>query len=104
MRTFLGFPTVDHRHVFAIALPMIVSNIAAPLLGLVDTGSTWDHFRAYNPKKNGSVLAPATQNDLRRGGFGVATPALVVAIGCGRCRGLRIGTECPVLVPIEILE
>lgn len=37
MRTFLGFPTVDHRHVFAIALPMIVSNIAAPLLGLVDT-------------------------------------------------------------------
>lgn len=37
MRTFFRFPTVDHRHVFAIALPMIVSNIAAPLLGLVDT-------------------------------------------------------------------
>src|SRR5690554_4181685 len=27
----------DHRAIFAIALPMILSNIAAPLLGLVDT-------------------------------------------------------------------
>lgn len=27
----------DHRKVFAIALPMIISNIAAPMLGLVDT-------------------------------------------------------------------
>ncbi|WP_241984143.1 MATE family efflux transporter [Aliidiomarina sedimenti] len=27
----------DHRTLFAIALPMIISNIAAPLLGLVDT-------------------------------------------------------------------
>ncbi|WP_092592974.1 MATE family efflux transporter [Pseudidiomarina indica] len=27
----------DHRAIFAIALPMIISNIAAPLLGLVDT-------------------------------------------------------------------
>ena len=27
----------DHRRVFAIALPMIISNIAAPMLGLVDT-------------------------------------------------------------------
>ncbi|WP_417657054.1 MATE family efflux transporter [Pseudidiomarina aestuarii] len=27
----------DHRRIFAIALPMIISNIAAPLLGLVDT-------------------------------------------------------------------
>lgn len=27
----------DHRKVFAIALPMILSNIAAPMLGLVDT-------------------------------------------------------------------
>ncbi|RWU11278.1 MATE family efflux transporter [Pseudidiomarina gelatinasegens] len=27
----------DHRTIFAIALPMIISNIAAPLLGLVDT-------------------------------------------------------------------
>ncbi|WP_055439752.1 MATE family efflux transporter [Pseudidiomarina woesei] len=27
----------DHRIIFAIALPMIISNIAAPLLGLIDT-------------------------------------------------------------------
>lgn len=27
----------DHRKIFAIALPMIISNIAAPMLGLVDT-------------------------------------------------------------------
>src|SRR5690606_5741165 len=26
-----------HRAIFAIALPMIISNIAAPLLGLIDT-------------------------------------------------------------------
>lgn len=31
------FPWRDHKKVFAIALPMILSNIAAPLLGLVDT-------------------------------------------------------------------
>lgn len=31
------FLTADHRRVFAIALPMIISNIAAPMLGLVDT-------------------------------------------------------------------
>src|SRR5690606_32598061 len=30
-------PIADHRRVFIIALPMIISNIAAPLLGLVDT-------------------------------------------------------------------
>jgi MATE family multidrug resistance protein len=29
--------SADHRAIFAIALPMIISNIAAPLLGLVDT-------------------------------------------------------------------
>lgn len=27
----------DHRRIFAIALPMIVSNVAAPMLGLIDT-------------------------------------------------------------------
>ncbi|TRW49065.1 MATE family efflux transporter [Aliidiomarina halalkaliphila] len=27
----------DHRRVFAIALPMMISNIAAPMLGLIDT-------------------------------------------------------------------
>lgn len=27
----------DHRKIFAIALPMIISNVAAPMLGLVDT-------------------------------------------------------------------
>ncbi|RUO81146.1 MATE family efflux transporter [Idiomarina tyrosinivorans] len=37
MKRLFGFAVVDHRHVFAIALPMIISNIAAPLLGLVDT-------------------------------------------------------------------
>ncbi|MGM0481931.1 MAG: MATE family efflux transporter [Pseudomonadota bacterium] len=31
------FPLQDHKKVFAIALPMILSNIAAPMLGLVDT-------------------------------------------------------------------
>lgn len=31
------FLAADHRRVFAIALPMIISNIAAPMLGLVDT-------------------------------------------------------------------
>lgn len=29
--------SADHRKIFAIALPMIISNIAAPMLGLVDT-------------------------------------------------------------------
>lgn len=33
----LVFPKRDHKMVFAIALPMIISNIAAPMLGLVDT-------------------------------------------------------------------
>lgn len=37
MTRLLGFPIADHRRVFIIALPMIISNIAAPLLGLVDT-------------------------------------------------------------------
>ncbi|MEC7642462.1 MAG: MATE family efflux transporter, partial [Pseudomonadota bacterium] len=37
MQTLLGFARGDHRRVFAIALPMMISNIAAPLLGLVDT-------------------------------------------------------------------
>ncbi|PYE31542.1 MATE family multidrug resistance protein [Idiomarina fontislapidosi] len=37
MQTVFGFARADHRRVFAIALPMIISNIAAPLLGLVDT-------------------------------------------------------------------
>jgi len=32
-----SFPKKDHKTVFAIALPMILSNIAAPMLGLVDT-------------------------------------------------------------------
>ncbi|WP_241974325.1 MATE family efflux transporter [Aliidiomarina minuta] len=31
------YSVADHRKVFAIALPMIISNIAAPMLGLVDT-------------------------------------------------------------------
>ncbi|MDV6317228.1 MATE family efflux transporter [Idiomarina sp. HP20-50] len=37
MQKLFGFSLSDHSRVFAIALPMIVSNIAAPLLGLVDT-------------------------------------------------------------------
>lgn len=37
MHKLFGFSLADHSRVFAIALPMIVSNIAAPLLGLVDT-------------------------------------------------------------------
>lgn len=35
--TLFGFATTDHKKVFAIALPMILSNIAAPMLGLIDT-------------------------------------------------------------------
>jgi len=35
--TLFGFTITDHKKVFAIALPMILSNIAAPMLGLVDT-------------------------------------------------------------------
>lgn len=31
------FWLADHRRIFAIALPMIISNIAAPMLGLIDT-------------------------------------------------------------------
>lgn len=31
------YSAADHRMVFGIALPMIISNIAAPMLGLVDT-------------------------------------------------------------------
>ncbi|WP_194756136.1 MATE family efflux transporter [Aliidiomarina indica] len=31
------FWMADHRRVFAIALPMMISNIAAPMLGLIDT-------------------------------------------------------------------
>lgn len=31
------FLMADHRRVFAIALPMMISNIAAPMLGLIDT-------------------------------------------------------------------
>lgn len=34
---WIRFPLKDHKRVFAIALPMILSNIAAPMLGLVDT-------------------------------------------------------------------
>jgi len=37
MHKLFGFSLSDHSRVFAIALPMIISNIAAPLLGLVDT-------------------------------------------------------------------
>lgn len=35
--TLFGFSVTDHKKVFVIALPMILSNIAAPMLGLVDT-------------------------------------------------------------------
>ncbi|PTC00702.1 MATE family efflux transporter, partial [Thalassospira xiamenensis] len=37
MKRILGFSTTNHARVFYIAIPMILSNIAAPLLGLVDT-------------------------------------------------------------------
>ncbi|WP_404401166.1 MATE family efflux transporter [Idiomarina seosinensis] len=37
LRKLCRFPWRDHKKVFAIALPMILSNIAAPMLGLVDT-------------------------------------------------------------------
>jgi len=37
LRRFFGFSLTRHQQFFAIALPMIISNIAAPLLGLVDT-------------------------------------------------------------------
>lgn len=37
MTKLLGFRPQSHRQVFTIALPMVVSNIAAPMLGLVDT-------------------------------------------------------------------
>lgn len=38
---------VKHRHLFAIALPMILSNITAPLLGLVDTAVIGHLEHAY---------------------------------------------------------
>ncbi|RUO66209.1 multidrug resistance protein, MATE family [Pseudidiomarina planktonica] len=37
MTALFGFSRHNHMRVFAIAIPMILSNIAAPLLGLVDT-------------------------------------------------------------------
>ena len=72
------------------------------VFGLVDTGSTGDYLRSGNPKENGSVLAQGTQVDLRSGGFGVATPAVVVAVGCGRCRHLRCAFWRAFGVPVTI--